>query len=166
MAAIAPASATLRSVRFLAIIAAVFLPLNIIAYRALVAIHPRRRPIVIALTILGNAMWPFFPLLNARTDLSRLIRATLGPPWFAWQCFTFLYCAFLLLVFITRIPFKGPLPSVIASLLEPRSRHGSANATMWSPIFVPVSASSAITRLYGVLKKTVPSAMTGVASKA
>jgi len=31
---------------------------------------------------------------------------------------------------------------------------------------LPVSASSAITRLYGVLKKTVPSAMTGVASKA
>jgi predicted MPP superfamily phosphohydrolase len=95
-------------VRFLAIIAAVFLPLNIIAYRALVAIHPRRRPIVIALTILGNAMWPFFPILNARTDFSRLIRATLGPPWFAWQCFTFLYCAFLLLVFITRVPFKWP----------------------------------------------------------
>jgi predicted MPP superfamily phosphohydrolase len=75
---------------------------------------------VIAFTILGNAMWPFFPILNARTDSSRLIRATLGPPWFGWQCFTLLYCAFLLLVFITRavsraragasasLPYKWP----------------------------------------------------------
>src|SRR5467141_3011910 len=44
---------------------------------------------------------------------------------------------------MTRIPFKGPLPSVMASLLDHRSRHGSANAMMWSPIFVPQSAVTA-----------------------
>jgi predicted MPP superfamily phosphohydrolase len=93
---------------FLAIIIAVFTPLNVITYRALNAIHPRRRAFTIALTIIGNAMWLFLPLLNVRSDISRFIRATLGPPWFAWQCFTFLYCAFLLLVWITRIPFKWP----------------------------------------------------------
>ena len=94
-------------VRFLAAIIAIFVPLNAITYRALVVLHPRRRPFAIALTILGNAMWLFFPILNARTDFSRFIRATLGPPWFAWQCFTFLYCAFLLIVFIIRVPRRG-----------------------------------------------------------
>jgi len=93
-------------VRFLLAIIAIFVPLNVITYRALVALHPRRRPFAITLTIIGNAMWLFFPMLNMRTDLSRFIRATLGPPWFAWQCFTFLYCAFLLIVFITRVPMK------------------------------------------------------------
>src|SRR5438067_1017988 len=93
---------------FLAIILATFIPLNVITYFALVRIHPRRRSIIIALTIIGNAMWPLFPLLNARTDFSRFLRAVLGPPWFAWQCFTFLYCAFLLLVFLTRAPYKWP----------------------------------------------------------
>ena len=92
--------------RFLAILIAVFVPLNVITLRALVALHPRRRAIAIALTIAGNAMWPFFTILNARTDLSRLLRATLGPPWFAWQCFTFFYCMFLLIAFITRVPMK------------------------------------------------------------
>jgi uncharacterized protein len=87
-------------VRFLAIIIAIFVPLNIMTYRALVAIHPRRRAAFIALTALGNAMWLFMPILNARTDFSRLVRAVLGPPWFAWQCFTFLYCLFLLLMVI------------------------------------------------------------------
>jgi len=93
---------------FLAVIIAVFAPLNVITYRALNAIHPHRRPFTIALTIAGNAMWLFFPLLGARTDLSRFLRATLGPPWFAWQCFTFLYCVFLQIAWITRAPFKWP----------------------------------------------------------
>ena len=93
---------------FLLIIIAIFAPLNVITYRALNAIHPRRRPFTIALTIIGNAMWLFFPILNARTDFSRALLAILGPPWFAWQCFTFLYCAFLLLVWITRMPFQWP----------------------------------------------------------
>lgn len=91
---------------FLAILIAVFGPLNVITYRALNRLHPRRRPFTIALTVIGNAMWLFFPMLNARTDWSRFLRATLGPPWFAWQCITFFYCTFLLLVWITRIPMK------------------------------------------------------------
>src|SRR5437660_5155122 len=63
------------------IIAAVlllFALFNVTAYRALTRIHPRRRRMVRALLILGNAMWLFFPILNARTPFSRLARAVLG----------------------------------------------------------------------------------------
>jgi predicted MPP superfamily phosphohydrolase len=84
----------------IAIVAATFLLANIASFRILVRVHPRRRAIVIALIVIGNALWLFFPLLNARTDFSRLIRATLGPPWFAWNCFAILYSAFALLLAI------------------------------------------------------------------
>jgi predicted MPP superfamily phosphohydrolase len=148
IAAIPPASATLRSVSFLAIIAAVFLPLNIVAYRALVAIHPRRRPIFIALTILGNTMWPFFPILNARTDFSRFIRATLGPPWFAWQCFTFLYCAFLLLVFISR----ALAPSPTSSRARAGGGAGAPLSFKWaSRIFLMLMAVGGLAGVWGCL---------------
>ncbi len=84
----------------IAIALATFLLANVAAYRVLVRAHPRRRRIVIALVVAGNAMWLFFPWLNARTDFSRVVRATLGPPWFAWTCVAILYSAFVLLVAI------------------------------------------------------------------
>jgi len=98
---------------FFAIILAVFVPLNIITYRALVKLHPRRRAVFIALTAVGNSMWLFIFIRNQRTDLTRLIRAVLGPPWFAWQCFTFLYCVFLLLMLIVCRGKLRPMPSRI-----------------------------------------------------
>lgn len=64
---------------------------NLIAVRLLTRLHPRRKRIVIALTIVCNLMWLFFPILNARTDFSRWTRAILGPPWFAWLAFVMLY---------------------------------------------------------------------------
>jgi uncharacterized protein len=82
----------------IAIVLATFLIANVAAYRVLVRLHPRRRGIVVALAVVGNAMWPFFPWLNARTDFSRFVRATLGPPWFAWTCFAILYSTLVLLV--------------------------------------------------------------------
>jgi len=82
------------------LVVAAFLPANVAAFRVLVQVHPRRRAIVIALMVIGNAMWLFLPILNARTDFSRFIRATLAPPWFAWTCFAILYSAFALLLAI------------------------------------------------------------------
>src|SRR6185437_8254101 len=63
--------------------------------------------IVIALAVVCNLMWLVLPILNARTPLSRALRAVLGPPWFAWQCFAILYSLFMLLVLITRIPRRA-----------------------------------------------------------
>jgi predicted MPP superfamily phosphohydrolase len=77
---------------------AVFTGANIITSRALMRCHPRRRKFVIALLVAGNTMWPFLPLLNARTDLSRFVRATLGPMWFAWQSFAVVYAVFATVV--------------------------------------------------------------------
>ncbi|HSY50877.1 MAG TPA: hypothetical protein VLC46_18885 [Thermoanaerobaculia bacterium] len=57
---------------------ATFLIANIAAYFVLVRIHPRRRAIVIALVILGNVMWMFLPILNARTDFSVTLWVELG----------------------------------------------------------------------------------------
>ena len=91
-------------VRFVLIAVAIFFILNVIAISQLLRIHPRRKRLVIAIAVICNVMWLFFPLLNARTDFSRAVRATLGPPWFAWLCFIFIYCAYLLLVFIARVP--------------------------------------------------------------
>jgi predicted MPP superfamily phosphohydrolase len=88
----------------IALAVATFLIANIAAFRILVRVHPRRRAIVIALMVIGNVMWLFFPWLNARTDLSRFVRATLGPPWFAWNCFAILYSTFVLLVAILWLP--------------------------------------------------------------
>lgn len=90
--------------RFLVIAFCIFLILNLIACTQLLRLHPRRKPLVIALAILCNLMWLFFPWLNARTDFSRAMRAILGPPWFAWLCFVFVYCAVLALIAIAWLP--------------------------------------------------------------
>ena len=92
-----------------AIVLATFLIANVTACRVLVRVHPRRRSIAIALLTVCNLMWPFFPWLNARTDLSRFVRATLGPPWFAWTCFAILYSAFVLLVAVAWVVVGRPM---------------------------------------------------------
>ena len=83
---------------------ATFLIANVAAYIVLVRVHTCRRAIVIALVILGNVMWVFFPILNARTDFSRSMRATFGPPWFAWNCFAILYSMLALLLLLAWLP--------------------------------------------------------------
>jgi predicted MPP superfamily phosphohydrolase len=94
----------------LAIAVAIFLIANVAAFRLLLRIHPQRRRIVIALIVIGNVMWIFFPILNARTDFSRFVRAAFGPPWFAWTCFAILYSAFALLLTIAWLPFRSRMP--------------------------------------------------------
>ncbi len=89
-----------------ALVVATFVVANISAYRILTRVHPARRGIVIAFFVLGNALWPFFPLLNARTEVSRFIRATLGPPWFAWTSFALVYSMFALLLTIAWLPVR------------------------------------------------------------
>ncbi|HEX3581936.1 MAG TPA: metallophosphoesterase [Thermoanaerobaculia bacterium] len=96
----------MRSIAFFAIALAIFVPFNWIAWMGLTRIHPRRRRWVLAAIVLGNAMWPFFAILNARTDFSRFIRATLGPVWFGWQSFAILYTVLLALIAIAWLPFR------------------------------------------------------------
>ena len=91
--------------KFVLIAGAVFLIFNIVAYRSLVRIHPRRRRLVMALAVICNLMWLFLPLINTRNDFSRWTRAIFGPPWFAWLCFITIYCAALLLIAIAWLPF-------------------------------------------------------------
>ena len=74
-----------------AAVLALFLAFNIITVWMLLRLHPWRKWIVIAVATIGNVMWIFFPILNARTDFSRLARAIFGPPWFAWLCFVMVY---------------------------------------------------------------------------
>ncbi|HEY2323605.1 MAG TPA: metallophosphoesterase [Thermoanaerobaculia bacterium] len=97
----------MRTLLFLAIALAIFVPVNWIAWAGLTRIHPRRRRWTLVVMVLGNAMWPFFAILNARTDFSRLIRATLGPPWFAWQCFAIVYTVLLALIAVAWLPFRA-----------------------------------------------------------
>ena len=101
----------LRVAIIFAVVVLIFGPFNFGAVRVLLRLHPRRRRIVWALAVACNLMWLFFPLLNARTPFSRVLRAILGPPWFAWQCFAILYCAFMLVVWIARVP-KRPASRV------------------------------------------------------
>src|SRR5262249_27976742 len=60
------------------------------------------RWLTMAIAAICNLMWLFLPWLNARTDLSRAIRATLGPPWFAWLCFVLVYPVVALLAYLVK----------------------------------------------------------------
>lgn len=92
---------------FLGIALLVFAALNFVTLRALLRFHPRRKKLVVALAIACNAMWLFLPILNARTDFSRAIRATLGPPWFAWLCFVLVYPLVALVAWIVKSPWPS-----------------------------------------------------------
>jgi hypothetical protein len=96
----------MRSVLFFAIALAIFVPFNWVTWLGLTRIHPRRRRTALVAIVIGNAMWPFFAILNARTDFSRAIRAILGPPWFAWQCFAIVYTAVLALIGVAWLPWR------------------------------------------------------------
>jgi len=94
-----------RLLIFLAIALAIFLPFNILTYRQLVRLHPRRRRIVIALVIAGNLVWPIIPFLQRSTATLRLARAILGPIWFGWTSFALMYSVALFLILLAWIPF-------------------------------------------------------------
>jgi predicted MPP superfamily phosphohydrolase len=113
----------MRAVLFFAIAIAILAASNWITWRALTRIHPRRRELVVAAFIIGNAMWPFFAILNARTDFSRAVRATLGPPWFSWQCFAIVYSMLLALIAIVWLPFRRRAFTTFA--------HAPSKAFLW-----------------------------------
>jgi predicted MPP superfamily phosphohydrolase len=81
----------MRLLLTIAIVVALFGTFNVVAVRMLARLHPRRKPIVWVIAIGCNVMWLFFPILNARSDFSRWIRAIFGPPWFAWLAFVMVY---------------------------------------------------------------------------
>jgi predicted MPP superfamily phosphohydrolase len=111
---------------------AIFLIANVASFRVLVGVHPRRRWIVIALVAVGNVMWVFFPILNARTDFSRFVRALFGPPWFAWTCFAILYSAFAMLLAMAWLPFRSQMPFA-------RFARWPSRVFLWSTLFALVS---------------------------
>ena len=83
---------------FFVIALAILAITNALTWLGLARIHPRRRPLVVAAFVIGNALWPFFPILRAQTVTSRFLRSTLGPPWFGWQCWTIVYVTVLALI--------------------------------------------------------------------
>ncbi|HEV7425866.1 MAG TPA: metallophosphoesterase [Thermoanaerobaculia bacterium] len=117
---------------FVAIAVAIFLVANVAAFRMLVRVHPCRRRIVIALLVIGNVMWLFFPILNARMDFSRFVRAFFGPPWFAWSCFAILYSTFALLLAIVWLPFVRRMPFA-------RFARWPSRLFLWSTLFALIA---------------------------
>jgi predicted MPP superfamily phosphohydrolase len=82
-----------------------FAAFNWLTARQLFRLHPRRKWIVVALLAGGNLMWLFLPWLRVRSDAVRAIRATLGPPWFAWLCFAIVYSGVTIAIFAAWLPF-------------------------------------------------------------
>jgi predicted MPP superfamily phosphohydrolase len=101
----------------LASVIIVFLLCNVVSVRQLLRVHPDRKAWILGAAVLGNLMWPFFPLLNAHTGFSRFVRATLGPPWFAWTVFTILYTVFMLLVVVLRLPRRAASTAFLVFLI-------------------------------------------------
>jgi len=95
-----------RVLIFLAVVLAVFLPLNWIACRQLLRLHSRRRRWVVLAAVAGNAMWLFLPFLRSFTTFGRVTRAVFGPLWFGWLVFVLLYSTFLLLVLVAWLPLR------------------------------------------------------------
>jgi predicted MPP superfamily phosphohydrolase len=88
----------MRTATFLAIAILIFAPFTIVTIRSLLRIHPRRRGTILTIAILGNLMWPFFPLLRSMTPFFRVVRAVLGPLWFSWASFAILYTALIIIL--------------------------------------------------------------------
>lgn len=88
----------MRPLFFLLLALAIFVSVNVVAVRAMLRIHPRRRRWIIAAVVLGNLMWLFIPMLRQSNAFIRIIRATLGPLWFGWNSFAILYAMLLLIV--------------------------------------------------------------------
>jgi predicted MPP superfamily phosphohydrolase len=92
--------------RFLGIALLIFIPLNVVVWRALARIHPRRRRAVAIAAIAGNLLWPFLPMLRRDAEWMRVLRATLGPVWIGWTLFVLLYAVLLVVLALAWLPFR------------------------------------------------------------
>ncbi|HVT45833.1 MAG TPA: metallophosphoesterase [Thermoanaerobaculia bacterium] len=95
----------MNSTLIFVIVVAVLAALNAATIRGLLAIHPRRRRIIIPLAIIANLFWLALPLMvGARlTWYARTLRSVLAPPWFAWLLLIILYSALLVVVGLVRL---------------------------------------------------------------
>ena len=100
----------MRAALLLLIALAIFVPFNIVAFRGLTSLHPRRRSWILGALVIGNLMWPFFPLLRQLTPFSRITRAIFGPPWFAWTSFAIVYTTLLVLLALVWLPLRERMP--------------------------------------------------------
>ena len=122
----------MRVVIIFAIVILLFGPFNWLTVRQLLRLHPRRRAIVIALAIAGNVMWLFFPILNARTDFSRWMRAIFGPPWFAWTSFAIVYSMVIFTLLIVWLPFARRVDFI-------RFARRPSRVSLWSALIALVA---------------------------
>ena len=146
----------MRALGFLAIAILIFAPFNFVAIRQLLRIHPSRRRWIVVLAFIGNLMWPFFLMLRALTPFSRVARAILGPPWFAWTSFAILYTLLMLLLFVVWIPFR---------------KNRFATFARWpSRIFLTLAMAGTVVGVYQALVplriETVPITLNGLPAEA
>ncbi len=89
-----------------------FLTLNVIVFRALIRIHPKRVLFVRLAFTIGNLFWLALPFLfTMRGSMAMiLLRSFLGPPWFSWLIFLILYSAFLMVVALLWLPARRRVP--------------------------------------------------------
>ncbi len=95
----------MRLVVILVIAAVIFGPFNVLTVRRITRLHPRRRRIVYALAVAGNLVWPLIPYLDIRNGFTRLARAILGPPWFAWTSVAVFYSMMTAIALLLWLPF-------------------------------------------------------------
>jgi predicted MPP superfamily phosphohydrolase len=119
----------------------IFAVFNGVTIAALLRVHPRRRMAAIALAAIGNVLWLFFPVLNARTDFSRLMRAVFGAPWFSWNTFAILYTGFTLILLLAWLPFRKHTTFAIFARWPSR-------AVLWTALIVlPIGVYQALVPL-------------------
>lgn len=90
----------MRIALFVILALLVFAAFNFVAIRCLLRIHPRRRRMITAVALAGNAFWPVIPLLGQLNPFTRLARSAIGPLWFSWQSLAILYTALMAIVAI------------------------------------------------------------------
>ena len=95
----------MRALLIFLLVVLLFGGFNWLTARQLFRLHPRRKRLVVALLVAGNLMWLFLPWLRVRSDAMRFLRATLGPPWFAWLCFAMVYSGVVFALFVVWLPF-------------------------------------------------------------
>ena len=128
----------LRAVVIFALVVVCFGGFNWLTARQLYRLHPRRKWLVTTLLVAGNLMWLFLPWLRVRNDAMRVIRATLGPPWFAWLCFAIVYSGVIVAIFIAWLPFARRIDFV-------RFARWPSRAFLWTTLLVFVAG------VYGAL---------------